>query len=984
MLYGVLSNSIAIVLQFSLPMGRESFNAVKAVTSPHARTACDAHRSRWYNRRMSSIVALDIETTGLDIRSDAITEIGAVRFSGSRVEAEWTSLINPGRPIPGFITQLTGISNEMVRHAPPITAVLHDLADFVGNAPVLGHNVRFDLSFLQQHKILTDNDALDTYELAAVLMPAASRYNLGALGQQLGILLPATHRALDDARVTHGIYTRLYAQAEQLPTGLIAEFVRLSDVFPWGARWVFRQILAARARQPIGAAQIAARPARDPRFLSRDAFPSPLTPNESPDPIDEAEISALLEKDGPFSQFFPQYEFREQQLEMLRAVTRALSRKHHLLVEAGTGTGKSFAYLVPAALWAQRNNTRVVISTNTINLQDQLIQKDIPDLCQALNLDLRAAVLKGRANYLCPRRLETLRQRGPNTVDEMRVLAKLLVWQQTSDSGDRGEINLNGPAERDIWMRLSAEDEGCHSEACQTRIAGGCPFYRARQVAQSAHLLVVNHALLLSDVASGSRVLPDYDYLIIDEGHHMEAATTSALSYRITQADVLRLLRELGGTTSGILGYVVDMLQGDLKPAEQAALHKAVQRATDLLFRVEQHYREFFSAVAEFLAEQREGRATGSYSQQERILPATRTLPTWTNMEIAWDQTHTTNTLLLGILAEIYKTGGEWSKTIQDEDLDDGLTSLSDAYRRLGEADAELHALVAAPNPASIYWVEMQANNNGLALHMAPLHIGSLMEKYLWHSKASVILTSATLTTPEGFDYLRGRLNADEAEELQLGSPFDYEHSTLLYLVNDIPEPADVNGYQRGIEQAVIHLAKATGGRMLVLFTSYAQLRRTSTAITPHLAEAGIIVYEQGEGASPNMLLETFREAEKAVLLGTRAFWEGVDIPGEALSVLVMTKLPFDVPTEPIVAARSETYDDPFNEFHIPEAILRFRQGFGRLIRTQSDRGVVVILDRRILTKRYGRSFLESLPSCNVKGGTLRDLPAASAHWLNP
>jgi DNA polymerase-3 subunit epsilon/ATP-dependent DNA helicase DinG len=226
-------------------------------------------------------------------------------------------------------------------------------------------------------------------------------------------------------------------------------------------------------------------------------------------------------------------------------------------------------------------------------------------------------------------------------------------------------------------------------------------------------------------------------------------------------------------------------------------------------------------------------------------------------------------------------------------------------------------------------------------------------------------------------------LSADEAEELQLGSPFDYESAAKLYLVNDIPEPSDLNGHQRAVEQILIHLSKATGGRLLALFTSYAQLRRTSNAITPSLAEAGIIVYEQGEGASPNTLLETFREADKAVLLGTRSFWEGVDIPGEALSVLVLVKLPFDVPTEPIVAARAETYDDPFNEYSLPEAILRFRQGFGRLIRTQSDRGVVAILDRRILTKRYGRAFLESLPPCNVQDGSMRDLPMAAARWLN-
>jgi ATP-dependent DNA helicase DinG len=934
---------------------------------------------------MPQIVALDIETTGLDSRSDAIIEIGAVRFSGSRVEEEWTTLVNPGRPISGFITQLTGISNEMVRNAPPLKAVLQGLVDFVGDAPVLGHNVRFDLSFLRQSKILLENEALDTYELASVLMPTATRYNLGALGQQLGVLLPATHRALDDARVTHAIFVRLQERGMELPTGLIAEFVRLSEVFEWGARYVFGQILHNRMRQPI-----APRPgkprARD--ILSApqhrgDLFPPPLTPNEPLLPLDAEETSSVLEYGGPFSRYFEAYEYRPQQVEMLRSVTRAFSKGHHLLVEAGTGTGKSFAYLVPAALWAMHNSARVVISTNTINLQDQLIKKDIPDLCKALKIDLRVAVLKGRANYLCPKRLDTLRQRGPGNVDEMRVLAKILVWMQGSDSGDRSEINLNGPAERDVWMHLSAEDDGCRAETCQTRIAGGCPFYRARQIAQTAHLVVVNHALLLSDVATGNRILPEYNYLIIDEGHHMEAATTSALSHRVTQPEMLRLLRELGGPAGGILGYLLNLLEDTLKPADYAAFYQSGHRAADLLFRLEQCFREFFTAVNDFLTEKRDGRPVSGYGQQERIQGSTRTLPVWTSVELAWEEVHDIIGLLLTLLADMYRSAGEVATREKDDDLDGAVSSLGDAYRRLMETDQNLHSMVACPKSDLIYWVEIQSNSSQLALNIAPLHIGPLMAQHIWHEKTSVVLTSATLTTNDGFDYLRNRLSAEDAEELQLGSPFDYETASLLYLVNDIPEPSDANGHQRAVEQALIRLSKATGGRLLALFTSYAQLRRTSAAITPALSEAGILLYEQGEGASPNTLLETFREADKAVLLGTRSFWEGVDIPGDALSVLVMVKLPFDVPTEPVIAARSETFEDPFNEYHLPEAILRFRQGFGRLIRTQSDRGVVAILDKRILTKRYGRAFLESLPTCKTQIGPVRDLPASAASWLD-
>ncbi len=288
------------------------------------------------------------------------------------------------------------------------------------------------------------------------------------------------------------------------------------------------------------------------------------------------------------------------------------------MVEAGTGTGKSFAYLVPAAMWAMQNNRRVVISTNTINLQDQLIKKDIPDLCSALGFDLVSTILKGRSNYLCPRRLDLMRQRGPETPDELRVLAKVLVWLQESQSGDRSEINLNGPAERDVWGHLCAEDEGCRTEICIKRTGGNCPFYQARQAAQAAHLLVVNHALLLADIATGSRVLPDYDYVVIDEAHHLEAATTNALAYKLSSGDVDRMLRELGGSSSGVLGRFLHLTTDILPPADYATANNIISRCTDQAYRLQEAGRMMFRSLEQFMIDKRDGRPLGMYSQQER------------------------------------------------------------------------------------------------------------------------------------------------------------------------------------------------------------------------------------------------------------------------------------------------------------------------------------------------------------------------------
>ena len=931
---------------------------------------------------MDSIVALDIETTGLDPEKDAIIEIGAVRFRGHREEAHWGSLVNPGRRIPPFITQLTGITDQMVLQAPTVRALIPELAEFVGDAPVVGHNVRFDLGFLRRYGILKNNLVLDTYDLAAVLVPNAGRYNLGALAQALNVPFPATHRALDDVRATRGVYQRLYEEALALPLGLLAELVRLGEQVEWGGYWPLRLALRARSKEVAGKASVSHN-YRGPLFDGPPARQrAPLQPVQEVHPLDIDEVASALEPGGIFAHHFPHFEYRPQQVEMLRAVTDALNDGRHLLAEAGTGTGKSMAYLVPAALWAMHNNCRVVISTNTINLQDQLINKDIPDLSAALGLDLQAAVMKGRSNYLCPRRLESLRRHGPQTAEEMRVLGKVLVWLQGTTTGDRSEINLTSPAERQVWARISAEDEGCSTENCVKRTGGACPFYRVRQAAQSAHILIVNHALLLADVATGNRVLPEYDYLIVDEAHHLENATTSALSYHITLSDVERLMKVLGGPSGGVLGWVLSATQDVLAPSDFATLNYLVQRITDLAFRFENLVRQFFQSIDHFLSEQREGRPLQQYAHQERILPATRAQPAWGEVELAWEEVSQTSKPMLEMLAKLAQGLAEILEALneEDEEVYGGLVNL---YRRLNEFNDGMEALVFKPSETQIYWAETQANSYQPSLHAAPLHIGSLMENFLWREKTSVILTSATLTAAGEFDYIKGRLNAVDADELSLGSPFDYEQAALLYVANDIPEPSDRSGHQRAIETGLINLCRATGGRTLALFTSYDQLKRTSQAIAPILAKDDIRVYEQGEGASAHSLLETFRTTSRAVLLGTRSFWEGVDVPGDALSVLVIVKLPFDVPSDPIIAARSETFEDPFSQYSLPEAILRFRQGFGRLIRTQFDHGVVAILDRRVLTKRYGKMFLDSLPTCTVKAGPLANLPKAAAQWLN-
>ena len=932
---------------------------------------------------MATLVSLDIETTGLDEDRDSIIEIAAVRFNGKRREDEFNTLVNPGKHIPDFITGLTGIDDAMVRQAPRLRDILPELTAFVGDAPIIGHNVKFDAGFLRKAGVFEYQQTIDTLELASVLLPTASRYNLGALGKQLGIPLPATHRALDDALVTHACYLRLLEIATELPLETLEEIADLGNFANWDSGWVFEQALKTKIKEGIQSKKTTKSRASHPKPMF-DSAPGqdapPVTRNEEPTPLNVEEAASILEYGGLFSQYFEAYEHRVEQVEMLKAVANALSTGNHLMVEAGTGVGKSYAYLVPAALFAVQNNTRVVVSTNTINLQDQLIKKDIPDLQAALNLGVRAAVLKGRSNYLCPRRMQYLRTHGPSTATEMRVLAKIIVWQVENTSGDRNDLNLQGPLEREVWTRLSAEDDACTTETCLSRMGGACPFHRAKQAAQSSHLLIVNHALLLSDVSTGSKVLPEYDYLIVDEAHHMEGAVTNALSFRMTQGDLDRMLKELGGSSAGLLGTILTDTHDSLRPSDFGLLQQKSKRATDQAFRVEQLAKEFFMYLGEFIAAQRHGQPPSNYSWQMRVTPAARTLQGWDDLEMLWGQVSETMSNLLKTLDEIYKNLGELYNDGHDE-VEDVMGSLATLIRRMTEAEVAASGLMRKPTNDLIYWIEVNPRGERLSLNAAPLRVGPLVQKHLWYEKASVVLASATLTTHGEFDYIRNTLDANEVDVLALGSPFDYESSTLLYVANDMPEPNAFN-YQQMLDRAILSTAKATGGRMLVLFTSYAALKKTSQAITGPLAREDIFVYEQGEGTSPTALLESFKTTDRAVLLGTRSFWEGVDVPGDSLSALFLTKLPFEVPSDPIISARSELYEDSFNQYYLPEAILKFRQGFGRLIRTASDRGIVAILDRRVLTKQYGRMFLESLPPCTARQGPIANLPKMAGQWL--
>ncbi len=929
-------------------------------------------------------VALDLETTGLDPQRDAILELGAVRFRDGQILDRFSQVVNPGRPIPMAIQQLTGISQEEADAAPPLSQVASAFRAFVGSHPIVGHNVNFDIGFMRANDLYNYNPLLDTFELALITLPGLSSYKLGRVAEHLGISLEHAHRAYDDAEATMHIFEAMRQQLLEVPAKTLDQIVRMGQIADWSLTLVFQDALEEQVRRGLGKRQgEKQRPQQGPLFQREQ----PLEPVEYPQPLDVDQLAALLEPGGPFDAYFDRYEYREPQVAMLRAVADAFNHSKHLIVEAGTGTGKSLAYLIPALAWAVNTGQRVVVSSNTINLQDQLYHKDLPDLEQVLPFEFKATVMKGRSNYLCPRRLKKLMARPDLTPVEVSVLARILLWLPTTETGDVSELTLVNAAERAVWQRVCSDPHTCSASRCGMESAQPCYFYKARNRAEAAHLIIVNHALLLSDIATEGGVLPKYRHLIVDEAHHLEDAATHALTATLDHASFSTHLRELAPTagempTAGLLSDLITAVRHAGLPSE------TVNRIVDLTRRLaaaipnlDRTMADYMDAMDRFLM-QHFGRQydNAMYDLRLRITQSVRVQPAWVDVEIIWDNLAFILSDLLNDLDRLVKILSNVNNVSmpEREELEAELSAVLEA---MTEAQAIGHELTLEPDANAIYWVRRSKFNGNITLHRAPLHVGNIIEEHLFRQKDTVILTSATMRTANSFDYIRGRLNAFEVEELALESPFDYKKNALVFIPTDMPEPNKPD-YQAKVEQTIVQLSLATQGRLMALFTSYAQLKQVAASIRPLLEEAGFTLFVQGEGGSRQQILTAFRETDKAVILGTRSFWEGVDVQGEALSALIITKLPFAVPNDPIISARSETFDSPFYQYSVPEAILHLRQGFGRLIRSTSDRGIAVLLDKRLLSKRYGRLFLESLPDVTLCKASLADLPETAQRWL--
>ncbi len=937
-------------------------------------------------------VALDLELTGLDRKVDEIIEIALVRFRGSEVLESWSSLVHTKRPISPRVQQLVGIGDHEVADAPSLDSLRGTILRLVGNAPLIGHSIETDLYFLQRQGIHLHNVALDTFELASILVPEAGTYSLTALCDMLGISLSKAHRALHDATATRELFLALWERFKTWNLGLLKELYQLAQQTGWALAPLLQELIEEKEAGP--ALLQAERPSAPAWRLSeydfvpkeRDSFPT-LDPDSELTPIDPEPLVQILEPGGALSRTFANYEHRPQQTEMLEAVVEAFNTPTHLLVEAGTGTGKSLAYLLPAIQFATQNDQRVVVSSNTINLQDQLYSKDVPDLQHILPTPFRATILKGRGNYLCLRRLSAFRRSRQLTLEGARVLAKVLAWLPHTHTGDQAELLLVND-EFGIWRDIQATSETCLGDRCPHLGSGRCFFFRARSRAERAHLIIVNHALLLADMALENRVLPEYGYLIVDEAHHLEEQATSQFGLRVSRHDLASYLGTLdqpgSASPSGLLGQIPGLFHAfNVSEAMRQSIADRIEQIRNQIDTSLVHMETLYQALDSFMQEYQDpsARSQGAYDRHVRITSGLRIQPGWSEIEILWDNLAAPLHQIIQGLEHL----SDWIQRLPDEANEERFDLLQQVKMQLmhgNEFYQGLQQILIEPQSDYIYWMSIAQYNQELVLNSAPLSVGDLLQERLFDEKECVVLTSATLRTDQEFSYIKQRLGLETPLEVAVDSPFDFESSVLLYVPKDIPEPNQPY-YQKNVEEAIVNLVRATEGRALVLFTSNSQLNTTYRATRGILEKEGFTVYGQGIDGSRRQILDGFRNTPRAVLMGTRSFWEGVDVMGQSLSCLIIARLPFGVPTDPILAARAETFDNPFDEYYLPETILRFRQGFGRLIRSKEDYGVVAVLDKRLLTKAYGKAILRSLPRCTARMGPVTTLPLLAERWLD-
>lgn len=940
---------------------------------------------------------LDLETTGHG-SDDDIIQVGLILVSEElEIIDTFSSFVRPHIPIPAFITQLTGIGDSDVAEAPGLEEVLINLIPLLDDAILVAHNVGFDSGFLNQALNRCGygrfaGRRLDTIDLLRILYPTINTYQLGAVSELFGISHEQHHRADSDAMATALLFIESVRKLRQLP---LLTLQRLSVLIDDGGdlSWFIKETLQFMEYRTVFESN-------EYDYFNQFALKVKEWSEEQPPRMESAEEpfrdmsfnQYLDEVRAGFKQKFEHYEEREAQSAMFQEVYGALSSNRHLLIEAGTGTGKSLGYLIPALYHGIKNDKKIVVSTHTINLQEQLRQRDLPLLEEVLPFPFKAAIFKGRGNYLCLRKFEgkVNAKDLASPVEDSVTAAQMIVWLGETESGDQEELNF-GNKGAEFWSTVASDTDSCLNRACPW--FKRCYYHRAKHEANLADVCITNHSMLFTDIQAEHRLLPSYTHLIIDEAHHVEEVAGKHLGMQInyfslTQA-VTRLYKD---SRSGLLPALRQKLMYE-DDAHQASWLETIDTVIPIFQEVREHWDKLFEMFYGFTDASGElpndnGQAVCRLKKNE--LPAG-----WEDAAGAEGNVHTE---LGRVIRTVEKMMNDVKDRVDDLSIQAVLTDLNGAIRDLTRVKDELRAFIKLELADSVFWIEASSvyRYRSVQLYGVPVDVSAQLQKYFFDVKESIVLTSATLSVQKSFQYAAEQLGLNGYEEqgrlktVQLPSPFNYREQALVVIPRDFPvlKGASVDSsYLDMLVRSLAASAQETKGRMLVLFTAYRMLKQVYEPLKELLAEHGIQVLGQGiDSSNRTKLTRRFRQTPESVLLGTSSFWEGVDIPGEALICLAIVRLPFQPPSHPLAEAKAEMLQrqkqNPFMKLSIPQAVIRFKQGFGRLVRSSQDKGIVIIYDTRVIDTFYGKHFLYSLPGPKIETMHTDQMTIRMREWL--
>ncbi|MFZ3588689.1 ATP-dependent DNA helicase DinG [Bacillus sp. DJP31] len=935
---------------------------------------------------MNRFVVIDLETTGNSPKKgDKIIQFAAVVYSNGKITEQYSTFLNPEQSISPFIEQLTGITDEMVRNAPYFDEVALIITEMLEDAYFVAHNVLFDLNFLQDELKTAGLEpflgpVLDTVEMTRFLYPNLTSYRLGGLAEHFKFQHDRPHQADSDAEVTALLLHQLLTKLGTLPYVTIRKLVEISANFTSDLIELLEELLTHKENKQgnegihydiIRGIALKKRLDDEPLNLQQNNYTYPTARETFLSKVTNGEL-------------FYESEYRQSQLDMMDLVQKAFHGHEHAIIEAGTGLGKSIAYLFPAVIHSLTKKTPVVISTHTIQLQHQLLERDLPIINKILGVPITAVILKGKSNYISLFRFEQLVREVDNNYDSNLTKAKLLIWLTETETGDIDEINLPSGGQF-LWERLSTEYTG--KEKGEDPWEFRCFFRYMRKRAEKASIIITNHALLCREVFEES-FIPTFHEMIIDEAHHLEDIVGGFLGGQIDHLTANYSLSRLGSTHEGGLlsyfyHYLKEMNGQELQSIVRVEERKTfIREETDELFRMLRLY-----ALENAKREHHEtGRVIYKYSKDQEKGPKWNAILECVN-RIKFSITEAV--LEIDMIVQYLDQIGQ-----EDSKMSLNISELLQIRERMSTWKLSFIRLFLSNENENVTWIEIdeKSSSNSTYLYEQPMNVSDRLADQLFAKKKSVVLTSATLTVNNSFSYIIKRFGLTDFQPItaELPSPFNYSLQAQVLVPIDLPniKAVTIDEYIAAIASHITAIATVTEGRMLVLFTSFDMLKKTFYLVKEQFELKGISLIGQGiNGGSRSKITKNFMQNEQSVLFGTSSFWEGVDFPGSTLTCLVIVRLPFTPPSQPLFQGKAHQLEaeglNSFNELSLPQAVIRFKQGFGRLIRSKTDKGIVFVFDKRIVTTWYGKVFIQSLPNLTVQKGNLPNLLTGVKDWLS-